>query len=60
MGANKRRTIIEFICGIRVLVIDSFSNGPKNDERLYVLDVVEHPRSFFWGKYGVHPHQSIE
>lgn len=48
--AYKKRTIIEFNCGARVLVIDSFSNGTKNDERLYVLDLVDPKESYLWGK----------
>jgi len=46
--AYKRRTIIEFDFGAQVVVIDCFSNGPKNDERLYVLDVVARRESMFW------------
>jgi hypothetical protein len=48
--AYKIRTIIEFDCGKQVIVVDSFSNGPEDDERLYVLDIVERKKSFFWGK----------
>ncbi len=48
--AYKTRTIIEFDCGKQVIVVDSFSNGPEDDERLYVLDIMERKKSFFWGK----------
>jgi hypothetical protein len=48
--AYKRRTVIEFNFGPRVVVLDSFSNGPQDDERLYTLDLVDESNSFFWGK----------
>ena len=46
--AYKTRTLIEFDFGARVVHIDSMSNGPRDEERLYVLDLVERDRSFFW------------
>lgn len=46
--AYKTRTLIGFDFGARVLEIDCLSNGPKDDERLYVLDVVGRGDSFFW------------
>jgi hypothetical protein len=48
--AYKRRTILEFRFGDRVVVIDGFSNGPSDDERLYVLDLIEPSESFFFAK----------
>jgi len=48
-SAYKKRTIIEFKLGNRVLVVESDSNGPKNDERLYILDIQDISDSFFWG-----------
>lgn len=48
--AYKRRTVIEFNYGPRVVVLDSFSTGPQDDERLYTLDIVDESNSFFWGK----------
>lgn len=48
--AYKTRTIIEFDCGKQVIAVDSLSNGPEDDERLYVLDLVDRKESFFWGK----------
>ncbi len=44
----KKRTIIEFDFGAEIVVIDSLSNGPKNEERLYILDVVQRKDSMFW------------
>ncbi len=48
--AYKTQTIIEFDCGKQVIVVGSLSNGPEDNERLYVLDIVEREESFFWGK----------
>jgi hypothetical protein len=45
--AYARRTIVEFQFGQTVVVVDSFSNGPTNSERLYVLDIVHRNESFF-------------
>lgn len=42
-GAYRRRTTIEFDLGAEIAVIDCFSNGPQNEERVYILDVI--PRS---------------
>ncbi len=50
--AYKRRTIIEFDFGSRVVVLDAFSNGPKDAERLYILDVIDRKDSFSWGTIG--------
>ena len=46
--AYKKQTHIGFDFGARVLEIASLSNGPDNDERLYILDLVERKYSFFW------------
>jgi hypothetical protein len=45
--AYARRTIVEFQFGQTIVVVDSFSNGPTNSERLYVLDIVDRNESFF-------------
>lgn len=47
--AYAKRTIVEFDFGATVVVVDAFSNGPKNEERLYTLDKVNRSESFFWG-----------
>lgn len=48
-SAYKRRTLIGFNFGRRIVEIDSLANGLHNDERLYVLDLVERPDSYLWG-----------
>jgi hypothetical protein len=48
--AYKRRTILEFNFGDRVAVIEGFSNGPSDDERLYLLDLIDPSKSFFFAK----------
>lgn len=48
--AYKKRTIIEFKYGAKVVDLDCFSNGPNNPERLYVLDLIDTKDSYFWGK----------
>ncbi len=48
--AYKKRTIIEFDFGSQIVVIDAFSNGPKDDERLYVLNLIARKDSFFWSR----------
>ncbi len=49
----KRRSIIEFDFGAQVVEIDSESNGPKVNERLYILDVVQRKDSMFWSREGI-------
>lgn len=49
--AYKRRSILEFDLGPTVVVVDAFSNGRDNEERLYILDAVERKDSFFWGEH---------
>jgi hypothetical protein len=44
----RRRTLIAFDFGPRVLQIDCASNGPKDDERLYILDLIDRKESYFW------------
>lgn len=44
----RRRTLIAFDFGPRVLEIDCHSNGPKDDERLYILDLIDRSESYFW------------
>ena len=48
--AYKKRTIIEFDFGPQIVVIDAFSNGPRDDERLYVLNLIARKDSFFWSR----------
>ncbi len=48
--AYKRRTLIEIAYGPEVLVLDAFSNGPKDPERLYRLDVVRRKDSLWWAR----------
>jgi hypothetical protein len=43
-----RTRSLEFSVGPRILVIDSFSNGPKNEERLYILDLDTVKESLLW------------
>jgi hypothetical protein len=51
------RTTIEFDFGPKVVQIDAFnplytSDGPEIDtESLYVLDLLDRERSFFWGQF---------
>lgn len=49
--AYRKRTIIEFDFGSQIVVIDAFSNGPMDGERLYVLDLKARKDSFFWSRY---------
>ena len=44
----RRRTLIAFDFGPRVLEIDCQSNGPEDDERLYILDLIDRAESYFW------------
>lgn len=44
----RRRTLIAFDFGPRVLEIDCHSNGPEDDERLYILDLIDRSESYFW------------
>jgi hypothetical protein len=46
----KTRSVVEFDFGPRVVVVDSLSNGPKDDERLYILDVIPRKESMFWSR----------
>lgn len=46
----KKRTILAFDFGENIVELDSLSNGPKDEERLYILDLVSRKDSFFWGK----------
>jgi len=46
--AYEKRTIVEFDCGPKIVVLESFSNGPGDGERLYILDVVARTESYFW------------
>jgi hypothetical protein len=48
--AYKKRTIIEFDFGAAIVLVDSFSNGPHDGERLYVLDIIDRKDSYFWGR----------
>jgi hypothetical protein len=45
--AYNKRTIVAFDIGPRVLEIDCLANSRANQERLYVLDLVERDKSFF-------------
>lgn len=45
-SAYKKRTVIDFDCGANIVELDSFSNGPNNEERLYTLDIVKRKESF--------------
>jgi hypothetical protein len=48
LATYKKRTTIQFDSDPEIVVIDSFSNGPKDEERLYILDVVQRKDSMFW------------
>jgi hypothetical protein len=48
--AYKKRTILAFDFGDNIVELDTLSNGPKDEERLYTLDLVSRKDSFFWGK----------
>ena len=48
--AYKKRTIIEFKLADRVVTIDAFSNGPKDEERWYILAIEPLSESFFWSR----------
>ncbi|MGC2423972.1 MAG: hypothetical protein WA666_06420 [Nitrospirota bacterium] len=48
--AYKKRTIIEFDFSPQVVTLEAFSNGPKDEERLYILDLVDRKESFFFEK----------
>jgi len=43
----RRRTLIAFDFGLRVLEIDCHSNGPNDDERLYILDLIDRKEAYF-------------
>lgn len=44
----RKRTLIAFDFGPRVVQIDCQSNGPHDDERLYILDLIDRKESYFW------------
>ena len=44
----RRRTLVAFDFGRRVIQIDCQSNGPRDDERLYILDLIDRAESYFW------------
>ena len=46
--AYKKRTIIAFDFQTRIVEIICNSNGPRDPERLYILDLVGRDESFFW------------
>jgi len=46
--AYRKRTVIEFDLGAKIVVVDSFSNGPKDPERLYILDSIDREQSLFF------------
>ena len=46
--AYKKRTIIAFDFETRVVEVECNSNGPRDPERLYLLDLVDRSESFFW------------
>ncbi len=48
--AYKKRTILDFDFGKNIVELDSFSNGPNDEERLYTLDIVSPKESFFYSK----------
>ncbi|KAF0145871.1 MAG: hypothetical protein FD156_549 [Nitrospirae bacterium] len=48
--AYKKITILAFDFGQNIVELNSLSNGPKDEERLYTLDIVSRKDSFFWGK----------
>ena len=48
--AYKKRTIMEFDFGAAIVAVDSFSNGPHDGERLYILDIIDRKDSYFWGR----------
>ncbi len=43
----KKRTIFGFDFGPNIVELDSLSNGPHSEERVYVLDIVTRKESFF-------------
>ena len=49
--AYKNRTVIEFGCSGEVLTLESFSNGPNVEERLYVLDIIKEQESLMFGTF---------
>ena len=51
--AYKQRTIVEFKYASGIVSLDAFSNGPKDEERLYILNLYKSGEdglegSFFW------------
>jgi hypothetical protein len=47
-GAYQQRTVIEFNISPEVVVLNCFSNGPDDEERLYGLDIDKEKNSTFW------------
>ncbi len=46
----ERRTILEFGFGPQIVVLETFSNKAKNEERPYILNLVDRNESYFGGK----------
>lgn len=46
--AYKKRTVLDFDFGDSIVELDSLSNGPNDEERLYTLDIVSRKDSFFY------------
>jgi len=46
--AYKKRTVLDFDFGDNIVELDSLSNGPNDEERLYTLDIVSRKDSFFY------------
>lgn len=44
----KKRTVIGFDFQARVVEIECNSNGPRDPERLYILDIVDRGESYLW------------
>jgi len=45
--AYKKRTVIEFDFGQKIVAVDSDASDPQSDERLYILDVIDRDHSMF-------------
>jgi hypothetical protein len=48
--AYKNRTVVEFDFGAKVVELEAMSNGPRDAERLYILDLMDRRKSYFWGR----------
>ncbi len=46
--AYQKRTAIDFDFGENIVELDSLSNGPNDEERLYTLDIVSRKDSLFY------------